>query len=319
MSDDAADGQPKDAEPADNRLATITAKINSHYRNYKKHAFDSARYAIETGKYLLEAQQIVGRGAWGDFVRQQMPFSERTAQNYMRIAGADFSPNLVAKIGQKGAADLLTKRYYQNHLDRVDPTWRKEAQRAKGRYSRNGTRKSKRKTTTFKETQNTRQKWRDIRRGWGLIEVPWRRPMLGEVLRLIWRGNDEYDRVGYIWRERSCTYYGSSMEFHYVLLQYNMLTNIISGKQETNAPAEPVSWNSARDSAYYFGGKTARHVILRDPSIVQLAQHLCASARLGDAFFAQVLAQEKLKRGRQKACLGQGGQATMGRRQGAAK
>lgn len=54
---------------------------------------------IEIGKCLLEAKQCLPHGAWGKWLKNEVDFSERTAQNFMKIAKEYKNPQLISDIG----------------------------------------------------------------------------------------------------------------------------------------------------------------------------------------------------------------------------
>ena len=54
---------------------------------------------IEIGKCLLEAKQCLPHGAWGEWLKNEVDFSERTAQNFMKIAKEYKNPQLISDIG----------------------------------------------------------------------------------------------------------------------------------------------------------------------------------------------------------------------------
>lgn len=63
--------------------ATIAGEINA----IKQEVRDTAiRGAIEIGKRLLEAKSLVPYGSWGKWLQENVDYSERTAQDLMRIA-----------------------------------------------------------------------------------------------------------------------------------------------------------------------------------------------------------------------------------------
>lgn len=63
-------------------LATVTAEIRAYQ--------DAARrtvlaYSIEIGRRLVEAKSMVSHGEWGDYLREELGFSQSTANNHMRL------------------------------------------------------------------------------------------------------------------------------------------------------------------------------------------------------------------------------------------
>lgn len=62
---------------------------------------------IEIGKRLCEAKQCLPHGAWGEWLQNEVEFSERTAQNFMKIAREIQNPQLVADMGNSTTKALL--------------------------------------------------------------------------------------------------------------------------------------------------------------------------------------------------------------------
>ena len=63
-------------------LATVTAEIRTLQ--------DAARrvvlsYSVEIGRRLVEAKSMVGHGEWGDYLKDELGFSQSTANNHMRL------------------------------------------------------------------------------------------------------------------------------------------------------------------------------------------------------------------------------------------
>lgn len=57
-------------------------------------------YGVEIGRRLVEAKQMVGHGAWGDWVKNETEFSQSTATRFMRV----FEEYGAEQIGIFGAA-----------------------------------------------------------------------------------------------------------------------------------------------------------------------------------------------------------------------
>lgn len=73
-------------------IEVITQEINF----YKSQAGNAI---IEIGKRLHEAKLTLPHGAWGAWLQNEVEFSERTAQNFMRIAKEYRNPQLIADMG----------------------------------------------------------------------------------------------------------------------------------------------------------------------------------------------------------------------------
>lgn len=78
--------------------------ITQEIRFYKLQAGASI---IEIGKRLLEAKQCLPHGKWGDWLKNEAEFSERTAQNFMRIAREYQNPQMLADLGNSASKALL--------------------------------------------------------------------------------------------------------------------------------------------------------------------------------------------------------------------
>lgn len=81
-------------------IEIITQEINF----YK---FQAGTAIIEIGKRLLEAKQCLPHGKWGEWLQNEVEFSERTAQDYMRIAKEYGNPQLIADMGNSTTKALL--------------------------------------------------------------------------------------------------------------------------------------------------------------------------------------------------------------------
>lgn len=85
-----------------NRIDTITGQIIACKNQM-------GRSILEIGKLLIEAKEAIPHGDWLPWLRDRVEFSERTAQNFMRVAREYASnPQLVADLGSvKKAIALL--------------------------------------------------------------------------------------------------------------------------------------------------------------------------------------------------------------------
>ena len=64
------------------RLSTLAAEINTIKRQTQKIMMEAA---VEIGRRLVEAKGAVGHGGWGLWLERNVDYSERTAQNLIRI------------------------------------------------------------------------------------------------------------------------------------------------------------------------------------------------------------------------------------------
>lgn len=68
----------------DNLPAVVNLDVLTVEILFLKH--QTARNMIEIGRRLIQAKEMVGHGNWGAYLLSQVKFSERTAQNFMRVA-----------------------------------------------------------------------------------------------------------------------------------------------------------------------------------------------------------------------------------------
>lgn len=87
-----------------NEVARPIEVITSEIKFYTQQAGMSI---IEIGKRLHEAKICLPHGAWGDWLKNEVNFSERTAQNFMRIAREYQNPQLLADMGNSATKALL--------------------------------------------------------------------------------------------------------------------------------------------------------------------------------------------------------------------
>lgn len=106
------------------RLNQIAAAVNTEHTLFEQAMRESLAHAVQAGSLLTEAKQLVKHGDWGKWIADHCEFSERSAQNYMRIA-ARF-PELakaqhVADLTYREAVGLLAepKLSFENVSDLV--------------------------------------------------------------------------------------------------------------------------------------------------------------------------------------------------------
>lgn len=66
-----------------------------------------ATAVIEIGKRLIEAQELVPHGEWGEYVTHSCGFSQRTAQAYMQLAANSANAQTIADLPYSKALALL--------------------------------------------------------------------------------------------------------------------------------------------------------------------------------------------------------------------
>lgn len=81
-------------------IETITAEILT----LKQSAGDAI---LKIGHRLIEAKELLPHGEWLPWLNEQVDFSERTAQNFMRLAREWSNPHALADLGARKALTLL--------------------------------------------------------------------------------------------------------------------------------------------------------------------------------------------------------------------
>lgn len=107
---------------AERTIETITGEI----LDLKSQAGEAI---IQIGERLIEAKELLPHGAWLPWLAEEVEFSERTAQNFMRLAREWRNPQALADLGKEKALKLLIlpveerEAFLQEH-DVVDMTSR---------------------------------------------------------------------------------------------------------------------------------------------------------------------------------------------------
>ena len=73
------------ATKINNYLPVLATKINNAHKQARQAAKASLERAIEAGEYLIEAKECVGHGDWLAWLADNVTFSDRSAQAYMRL------------------------------------------------------------------------------------------------------------------------------------------------------------------------------------------------------------------------------------------
>ena len=63
-------------------ISMVTTEIRTLHRQAQRMILG---YAIEIGRRLCEAKEMLAHGQWGDWLKTEVEFSQSTAQNFMRI------------------------------------------------------------------------------------------------------------------------------------------------------------------------------------------------------------------------------------------
>lgn len=87
-----------------NQMTRPIEIITSEIKFYSQQAGMSI---IEIGKRLHEAKICLPHGEWGNWLKNEVNFSERTAQNFMRIAREYQNPQMIADMGNSATKALL--------------------------------------------------------------------------------------------------------------------------------------------------------------------------------------------------------------------
>ena len=99
----------------DNALPTLAASIRAAHANVKASALQAAEQALEVGRLLNEARALIPHGAWAEWLKQHVGFSERSARRYMQIARAGFNSATVADLGIRAAAESIARPKLKYH------------------------------------------------------------------------------------------------------------------------------------------------------------------------------------------------------------
>lgn len=86
--------------PAERTIDEITAEI-------LQAQVDGGKAVLTIGNGLIEAKGKLDHGQWLDWLTENVGYSEKSAENYMRIARNYSNPQLVADLGMRKALSLL--------------------------------------------------------------------------------------------------------------------------------------------------------------------------------------------------------------------
>jgi hypothetical protein len=94
------------------KLTGLAARINEEHRLCLEAATSALEHARAAGLLLIEAKAKVAHGGWLPWLQANVPFGERTAQNYMRLARewpklAEANPQRAAGLSYREAVKLL--------------------------------------------------------------------------------------------------------------------------------------------------------------------------------------------------------------------
>ena len=74
--------QTANAAAPQREIGVVTAEIRQLVNQYRR---ITVAFAVEIGRRLTEAKSLLPHGEWGDWLREQVDFSQRTANNFMRV------------------------------------------------------------------------------------------------------------------------------------------------------------------------------------------------------------------------------------------
>lgn len=87
--------------PQEGQLTNVTARIVANKRV-------AGAAFLEIGRLLIEAKKLVPHGEWGTYLREQVDFSARSAQQFMQVAREyAANPQLAADLGFRKAIAFL--------------------------------------------------------------------------------------------------------------------------------------------------------------------------------------------------------------------
>lgn len=95
----------------DNRLPVLAAEITIAHEGARAAAKASLASALAAGAKLIEAKALIGHGEWLPWLKANVPFSERTASRYMRLARHrdQIETGHVADLAIRGACEALAE------------------------------------------------------------------------------------------------------------------------------------------------------------------------------------------------------------------
>jgi hypothetical protein len=95
-------------------LKAIGARINDAHAEAERSLRASVEHAIRAGELLLKAKRSVGHGTWSQWLQDNITFSDRLAQAYMRLARLPLEKrNAVADLPLRDALSAIRSREEQ--------------------------------------------------------------------------------------------------------------------------------------------------------------------------------------------------------------
>lgn len=93
-------------------IRTVTVEIRQLHRQGQEMAL---RYIVEIGRRLKEAKEMLEHGEWGQWVKDELPFSQSTAGNFMRIF-EEYSTEQTSLFGGEVKSQALANLSYTKAL-----------------------------------------------------------------------------------------------------------------------------------------------------------------------------------------------------------
>ncbi len=108
-------------------LQTLAMEINQADKLAQEHKESAISYAVKCGGALASAKSLVEHGKWLDWLKSNCALSERTAQNYMKLAHEyplveNSNTQRVADLSIREALKLLSQPKETKTVD-LSPDW----------------------------------------------------------------------------------------------------------------------------------------------------------------------------------------------------
>jgi hypothetical protein len=104
-------GEPVSVVPAGASLEDLARDINEAHAQVDGAVLTALEHACRVGQKLLEAKEKVGHGNWGKWISENLEFTERTAQQYMKVArewdSLEAFPKRASEMSIRGTLALL--------------------------------------------------------------------------------------------------------------------------------------------------------------------------------------------------------------------
>ena len=91
-----------------NRLFALADDIRTLHRAIRRNAEQIARDALEAGRCLIEAKELLQHGQWETWLRDHVAIAPRTARAYMRLARSGLEIGTLADLGLAAATRLIS-------------------------------------------------------------------------------------------------------------------------------------------------------------------------------------------------------------------